>query len=169
MNYSVVVFPSSKVQEVANSYRKRYDSHFALIPPFIRLIDNFEMDDSKLPQLTQVVQQIASSTNPFSVTFHRASTFHPTSNVIFLAVQNKAPFEKLHQELVEIIGKQSQAFAFVPHLTIGRELTDDECKDVSGQLSMVKFDLTSDIDRIHLVKESEDGSWSVVQSFPFHQ
>ncbi len=165
MKYSVVIYPSSKVQEVANSYRKRYDTHYALIPPFIRLVDNFDLDEAKLPDLVQSLQQVADSTDAFSVKFHRASTFHPTSNTIFLAVQNKEPFEKLNRRLSEFIKVPNESFAYVPHLTIGRDLTDDECKDISGQLGMVKFDLTSEIDRFHLVYQLEDGIWNVHQTF----
>lgn len=163
--YSLVIFPSNEVQEVANSYRKRYDSHFALISPFIRLADTFELDEAKLPGLAQSLQQAADATEAFSVKFHRASTFHPTSNTLYLAVQNKEPFENLHQTLVEYLGLRPQSFAYVPHVTIGRNLTDDECKDVAGQLSMVKFDLDSFIDSFHLVSQNEDGTWQVEQSF----
>lgn len=165
MKYSIVIFPSSHVQEVANSYRKRYDSHFALIPPFIRLIDTFELDESKLTGLVQSLQQAAEATEAFSVKFHRASTFHPTSNTLFLAIQNKEPFIHLHDIIVEYLGMKNQTYAYVPHLTIGRELTDDECKDIAGQLSMVKFDLDSEIDRFHLIYEAPDETWQVQHSF----
>ena len=30
MKYGIVAFPSKKVQDFANSYRKRYDPHYAL-------------------------------------------------------------------------------------------------------------------------------------------
>ncbi|MGD8189823.1 2'-5' RNA ligase family protein [Brevibacillus ginsengisoli] len=163
--YSLVIFPSNEVQEVANSYRKRYDSHFALISPFIRLVDTFELDEEKVPGLVQNIQQAAESTDAFTVKFHRVSTFHPTSNTLYLAVQNKEPFEKLHLTLVEYLGLRAQSFAFVPHVTIGRNLTDDECKDVAGQLRMMKFDLDSEIDSFQLISEEEDKTWKVVQSF----
>ncbi|WP_134686486.1 2'-5' RNA ligase family protein [Brevibacillus migulae] len=165
MKYSVVIFPSSKVQEVANSYRKRYDSAYALIPPYIRLKEAFDVNEADLPKLVAHLEQVASETESFSTRFHRVSSFHPTNNVIYLAIQNKEPFENLHHKILKNDLSQKETYAFVPHLTIGRDLTDDELRDVTGQLSMVKFDLTSDIDRFHLIYELEDGMWSVYQTF----
>jgi 2'-5' RNA ligase len=166
MKYSVVVFPSSNVQEVANSYRKRYDSAYALIPPFVRLRESFELSEDRLPELIRHLQDVAESTEAFDVTFHRVATFHPTSNVVYLAIQDKTPFEELHGKLSAFPVGTKETYAYVPHLTIGRNLNDDECKDVYGQLSMVKFDLHSSVDHIHLVSEGEDGKWKVHQSFP---
>ncbi len=37
MKFGVVIFPSKKLQDLANSYRKRYDSHYALIPPHLNV------------------------------------------------------------------------------------------------------------------------------------
>lgn len=165
MKYSVVIFPSRKVQEVANSYRKRYDPAYALIPPYIRLKEAFELNEADLPKLVSQLEEVASSTESFTTRFHRVSSFHPTNNVIFLAIQDKEPFVNLHQKLIESDAAHKETYAYVPHLTIGRELTDDELKDVTGQLSMVKFDLTSEIDRFHLIYELEDGMWSVYQTF----
>lgn len=164
MKYSIVVFPSSDVQEAANSYRKRYDPTYALIPPFIRLKEAFELDESKLPELVSHLEQVASSTESFPVHFHRVSSFHPTNNVIYFAVQNKEPFEKLHQKIVGCV-PDKETYAFVPHLTIGRDLSDDELRDVTGQLSMARIDFHSDVDRFHLVHELENGTWGVYQTF----
>lgn len=165
MKYSVVIFPSVKVQEVANSYRKRYDPTYASIPPFIRLKEAFDLEEAILPHLVDKLQTVADSTEAFDIHFHRASTFHPTTNTIFLAFQNKESVEKLHQKIGEAIDSKEETFAYVPHLTIGRDLTNDECKDIFGQLSMTKFDLTSEVDRFHLIYQLEGGIWSVYQTF----
>jgi 2'-5' RNA ligase len=164
MLYSIVVFPSSQVQEVANSYRKRYDPSYALIPPYIRLKEAFELEEARLPELIEHLEQVASTTNRFPVRFHRVSTFHPTNNVIFLAVQDKEPFLKLHEKIVQRF-PEKETYAFVPHLTIGRDLSDDELRDVTSQLSMVKFDLECEVDRFHLIYQLEDGIWSTYQTF----
>ncbi|MED4586517.1 YjcG family protein [Brevibacillus choshinensis] len=165
MMYSIVVFPSSKVQEVANSYRKRYDSAYALIPPYIRLKEGFELDETNLPELVSHLEQVASSTDSFTAQFHRVSSFHPTTNVIYLALQNKEPFTQLHQKIANQCVNEKETYAYVPHLTIGRDLSDDELRDLTGQMSMAKIDLTSEVDRFHLIYQLEDGIWSVYQTF----
>ncbi len=37
MKYGIVAFPSKQLQDFANSYRKRYDSHYTKITPHITL------------------------------------------------------------------------------------------------------------------------------------
>lgn len=165
MKYSIVVFPSSKVQEVANSYRKRYDPTYALIPPYIRLKEGFELEENDLPKLVSHLEQVATSTESFSVHFHRVSSFHPTNNVIYLAIQNKGQFETLHKEIIKHCVNELETYAFVPHLTIGRDLSDDELRDVTGQLGMAKIDFNTEVDRFHLIYQLEDGIWSVYQTF----
>jgi 2'-5' RNA ligase len=165
MKYSIVVFPSSQVQEIANSYRKRYDPTFDLIPPYIRLKEAFELEEDRLPNLVSHLEQVAQSTDSFTAHFHRISTFHPTSNVIYIAVQNKEPFVALHEKIVKKCVNTPETYAYVPHLTIGRDLSNDELRDVTSQLSMHKIDLTSEIDSFHLIRPLEDGTWSVYQTF----
>ncbi len=165
MKYSVVIFPSSNVQDVANSYRKRYDPAYPTIPPYIRLRETFELDEAKLPELVNHLNHVADTTDAFSIHFNRVSTFFPANNVIYLATDNKQPLEALHDKIGEYFAGQSETYAYVPHLTIGRDLSDDELKDVLGQLRMQHFDLTSPIDRFHLIYQLEDGVWSVYQTF----
>ncbi|MED1663256.1 2'-5' RNA ligase family protein [Brevibacillus laterosporus] len=166
MKYSIVLFPSKEVQEIANSYRKRYDPAYALVQPYIRLKEAFEADDTQIATLSAQLEDIAKSTSSFSINFHRASTFHPTTNVIFLSFQNKEAVEDLHANILKNFGDHQEEFAFVPHLTIGRDLSESELKDVVDQLGMMKFDLPSEITSLYLMKEEVDGKWSIVRSFP---
>ncbi|EPR29472.1 2'-5' RNA ligase [Geobacillus sp. WSUCF1] len=48
MKYGIVIFPPKRIQDFANSYRKRYDSHYALIPPHITLKYPFEADEEQI-------------------------------------------------------------------------------------------------------------------------
>ena len=48
MRYGIAIFPSKEIQDEANSYRKRYDPHYPLIPPHITLKDAFEADDEMI-------------------------------------------------------------------------------------------------------------------------
>lgn len=166
MKYSIVLFPSKEVQEIANSYRKRYDPAYALVQPYIRLKEEFEAEDTQIATLSAQLEDIVRSTPAFSINFHRASTFHPTTNVIFLSFQNKEAVENLHAKILKYFGDHQEKFVFVPHLTIGRNLSESELKDVVDQLAMMKFDLPSEITELHLIKEEADGKWSIVKSFP---
>lgn len=165
MKYSVVIFPSGRVQEVANSYRKRYDPTFALIPPYIRLKEAFELGDAQLPALIAHLEDVAQQTVPFSAHFHKVSSFYPANNVLYLAIENKEPLEQLHQRIIENDAKHKETYAYIPHVTIGRDLSSDELKDLTGQLRMTQFDLTCTINDFHLIHERENGIWSVSHTF----
>jgi len=56
-------------------------------------------------------------------------------------------------------------FTFVPHITLGQKLSNDEHSDVLGQLSMLDVTHEETIDRIHLVYQLENGSWTVYETF----
>ncbi len=47
MKFGVAMFPSKELQDKVNQYRKRYDAHYALIPPHITIKDGFEADESE--------------------------------------------------------------------------------------------------------------------------
>ena len=48
MKLGIVIFPSKMIQDKANGLRKRYDPHYALVPPHITLKTPFETQDEQL-------------------------------------------------------------------------------------------------------------------------
>ena len=48
MKFGIVAFPSKKIQDLANTYRKRYDSHYSKVTPHITLKEAFEVDDADI-------------------------------------------------------------------------------------------------------------------------
>lgn len=165
MKYSVVIFPSGRVQEVANSYRKRYDPTFALIPPYIRLKEAFELGDAQLPELVAHLEDVAQRTEAFTIRYHKVSSFYPANNTLYFAIENKEPLEQLHHRVIEHDAKHKETYAYIPHLTIGRDLSSDELKDLTGQMKMLQLDLSSEINEFHLIHERENGVWSISQTF----
>ena len=55
MNYGIVAFPSKELQDFANAYRKRYDSHYAQLPPHITLRSTTESTETTLQELADQV------------------------------------------------------------------------------------------------------------------
>ncbi|GGE22955.1 putative phosphoesterase YjcG [Marinithermofilum abyssi] len=169
MKYGIAVFPEKKVQDIANSYRKRYDPHYSLIPPHITLKQAFEMDDDQLSRAIVHLDQVAQQTSPFEARFTKVSTFHPTNNVIFLSIADPAPFKSLHEKINQGCLQHEESYDFIPHLTIGQSLSDDELHDVYGSLRMSTFDLSTRVDCFHLLYQLENGSWTIYQSFLLNQ
>ncbi|APC47535.1 hypothetical protein GLV94_01025 [Virgibacillus halodenitrificans] len=167
MKYGIVIFPSKAIQDEANSYRKRYDPHYALIPPHITLKEAFTADEGTLDELVVELKKIANESDPFTININKVSTFSPVTNTIYLKVEPRQElidlYEKMHQ------GKflNNQEYAFVPHITIAQKLLDDEYSDVFGSLNMKKFEMEDTIDRFQLMYQLDNGSWTVYESFVF--
>ncbi|MYL30510.1 MULTISPECIES: YjcG family protein [Halobacillus] len=166
MKYGIAVFPSKKVQDVANSYRKRYDPHYALIPPHITMKEAFEADEDQIEsEIIPKLRDIAENTEPFSYGVYKVSSFSPVTNTIYLKIEPSDEIFDLNDKLYTGVLKEEKDFAFVPHITIAQKLSDEEFSDVYGSLTMLKFDLQDQVDRFQLLYQLENGAWSVYETF----
>ena len=165
MKIGIVVFPSKHLQDLANNYRKRYDPHYAQITPHITLKDAFDIDEAKVKEISDTLQKVSEKFGPLKIHTSRVSSFYPTTNTIFFRIEPTSQFEKLHQELQQEIPYGAPKFVFVPHITIAQKLTDSEHDDIFGQLRMTGVNVEETIDRIHLLYQLEDGSWTTYDTF----
>lgn len=167
MKFGVAIFPSKRLQDLANSYRKRYDPHYALISPHITLKGPFEAAEVQFKELSQRLTQIASATRPFPLRVLRVSSFKPVNNVIYFKIDPIEQLAELQQALhTDMIGYAPE-YSFVPHITIGQHLSNDEHSDVYGQLRMMKMEHEELCNRFHLLYQLENGAWTVYETFRF--
>ncbi|NRD78462.1 2'-5' RNA ligase family protein [Bacillus sp. BRMEA1] len=165
MKFGVVIFPSKKLQDLANSYRKRYDSHYALIPPHLTLKSAFEATEEEAKDFSDKLRQIAKHTNEFSLKATKVGSFFPVNNVIYLKVEPTEELTALHTNIKQEFYDQNQEYAFVPHITIGQNLSNDEYSDVYGALRMTKVEHEEIVDRFHLLYQLDNNSWTVYETF----
>lgn len=167
MHYGIAIFPPRNIQDKANAYRKRYDPHYALIPPHITLKNPFELKERNLDDIIQHLNEVASDTTPFQVEFHKVSTFHPTNNVVYLAIRDEEPLVRLHERCNQGVLYDEETYKYVPHLTIAQKMSNDELNDVYGSLRMNEINMSAEIDRFHLLYQMENDMWTVYQTFLF--
>lgn len=166
MKYGIAIFPSKKVQDEANSYRKRYDPHYALIPPHITMKEAFDADENEIEsKIIPELKEIAKNTEPFSFGVYKVSSFSPVTNTIYLKVEPSDEIFALNDKLHSGQMPGEKDFSFVPHITIAQKLSDEEFSDVFGSLTMLKFDLQDQVDRFQLLYQLENGAWSVYETF----
>ncbi|CAH0191298.1 MAG: YjcG family protein [Priestia megaterium] len=165
MKFGVVLFPSKKLQDVANSYRKRYDSHYSLIPPHLTLKEVFEATEDQIDEIAANLRKIAEDTNPFTLNVTKVSSFSPANNVIYLKVEQKQELTSLYNKLHEGNLEQPTEYSFIPHITIGQRLSDDEHLDVYSQLKLVDVAHEETVDRFHLMYQLENETWTVFETF----
>jgi 2'-5' RNA ligase len=165
MNFGVAIFPQQRIQKIANSYRKRYDPHYRLIDPHITIIEKFELDETQMASLIPKLEEVAKKNSPFTIEFYKVAHFFPTSPTIYLAIKDHQPLIQLHQDLLKVFQSYQPTYDFIPHLTIGQNLSEEELHDVYGHLRLKDFHFTSTIDQFHLMYQLEDSSWATYRSF----
>ncbi|SEP85387.1 YjcG family protein [Piscibacillus halophilus] len=165
LKYGIAIFPSKEIQDLANSYRKRYDPRYNKIPPHITLKERFEATKEEINDFTSELEKIAKEIEPFDIEIKKVSSFSPVTNTVYLKVEPNESLTTLNKRMNEGKLPKSQQFAFVPHITISQELSEDEHSDVYGSMRMLEFDLKDHIDRFQLLYQLEDGSWTVYETF----
>lgn len=165
MKYGVVAFPSKKLQDLANSYRKRYDPHYSLITPHMTIKGVFEASDTEIEELSAQIGTVAKRHKPFKLKTSRVSSFSPVTNAIYFKVEPTEELLNLHDDLHgEDLGTEEE-YSFVPHITIAQKMESGEHDDIFGQLKMVGVDHEEIIDRLHLLYQLDDGSWTVYETY----
>ncbi|WP_158736147.1 2'-5' RNA ligase family protein [Alteribacillus sp. YIM 98480] len=164
MKYGLACFPSKQIQDMANNYRKRYDTHYLWIPPHVTLKPPYELKEDQLEQEMQRIQTISSKTPPFPLTIYKADTFYPKENKIFFKIKPNDILLSLYEALNEQQNSKEKE-EFTPHLTIGQDLTNDEHFDVVDQLKMKDIHHEEIIDQIQLLYQLEDKCWTVYETF----
>jgi 2'-5' RNA ligase len=84
-----------------------------------------ETEEAKIPEITQVLNEVASSTNAFSLSLHNLGIFGSSHDprIVWVGIEPYANLEstmKLIRDKLEIIGYNPDRQNLVPHLTLGR-------------------------------------------------
>lgn len=166
MTYSIALFPSKQLQDEADSYRKRFDSQYSLIPPHIKLTDPFELEEQTLDTFISDLKNVAQTQPKVMIEVYKADTFIPLHHKIFLKIREHDTLFSLHKRLHEPPFSTETSHSFVPHITIAQDTPKAESDDLMGQLRLSGFAHQEVISDFHLLKQEEsDEKWSIVQSF----
>jgi 2'-5' RNA ligase len=143
----------------------RYDSHYALIPPHITLKEPFEVSEEQLPQLITNLSMVANDAIPAFIDIYKVDSFYPQSNTIFFKIREHESLTFLYDSLHSEPFSSNTKYGFIPHLTIGQDLSNDEHADVVGRLKMKEIKHQETINRMQLLYQLENGSWTVYETF----
>lgn len=167
MKYGIAIFPSKPIQDEINSYRKRYDPHYAQIPPHLTLKEAFEANDDTIEMLITELKHIANETDSFKINVNKVSTFSPVTNTIYLKVEPIQELIDLSEKMQAGKFPKNMEYNFVPHITIAQDLSHDEYSDVYGSMQMKDIQFEDTIDRFQLLYQLDNGAWTVYESFVF--
>ena len=165
MNYGIVIFPSKEIQDEANAYRKRYDPRYAQIPPHITMKSSFRADKAARSLFITELNKIAKEVQPFSIKISKVRSFTPVTYTIFFKIEPNESLTILNEFMHKEPFPTEREHPFVPHITIGQQLEEDEFSDIYGSLQMKDIYFEDTIDRFQLCYQLENGSWSVFETF----
>ncbi|MFC4620151.1 2'-5' RNA ligase family protein [Camelliibacillus cellulosilyticus] len=165
MRYGIAIFLSEELRKKVNSYRKRYDSHFAWIPPHITVKEPFELEADEVDGCVDAIRQVTNSIEPIHISVNKVGSFHPVNNVIYLRVADDPHLLELNRRLNQGEFSDSHKYKYVPHITIAQDLSDIEHADVLNRLKMKEFSHEEVATKVHLLKQQENGTWHVYETF----
>lgn len=165
MKIGVAIFPSKNLQDLVNSYRKRYDPNYSLIPPHLTLVYPFEASEADIKEIVHQLEAITTNCQPFNLSVLKVSSFQPVNNVIYLKIDSNEGLKTLHKQLHNNLKDAQVEFSYVPHITLAQKLSNDEHSDIYGQLSMLDLRHEETVNRIHLLYQLDNGSWSAYETF----
>ncbi len=166
MRFGIAVFPEKHVQDVANRLRRRHDPHYSLLPAHLTLREAQEWTDELLALASEHLERTTAQLAPFHIRFNRVSTFYPVANVLYLALERPNEMQALQQAICSgHLAEPARTTGYTPHLTIGQHMSAEELHDQYGRLRMQSFELVTRIDRIHLLYQLENDSWTVHQTY----
>lgn len=165
MRYGIALFPSKELQERVNSYRKRYDTHYALIRPHITVKESFELKDEEVDGLVEKLDNVKEGIKPIRIVVDRVRSFHPINNVIFLRIDDDPALTALHERLHSPEFPDTKSYNFIPHITIAQDLLDVEHVDIFERLKMTHFYHDETIHSFHLLCQEDGGAWKTYKTF----
>lgn len=165
MKYGIAVFPSKKLQDTANSYRKRYDTKYSMVPPHLTLKEPFDAEEKDLEYLIPEIQKVAEKSTPFKLKILRYSSFYPVTNTLYMKVAENNELLNLQENLNKGPLESKTEHPYVPHITIGQEMNYDELSDVFGRLKLETIEHEETIDRFSLLYQLDNGAWTVHETF----
>lgn len=168
MQCGIAVIPTPEIREFADSYRKRFDPYYDRISPHLTIREREDWSPEKLDAAAEHLERICGQLTPFPIRFNRFSSFYPAANVIYLALEDTSSMIRCYEQVCTgPFAETDKPYVYNPRLTIGRDLGDDELHDVLSSLRRTPVSLGMTVDRLHIVTEQEDGTWSLQRSFPF--
>lgn len=163
MKYGIVIFPPRDVQDRVNNLRTRYDSHYTLIDPHITIKEAFEADN--VEDIVRYVEDITKSFPPFSLRINNIKTFYPITPVLYFSFEDNPAIYSLHMELNSNTLFHETKHNFTPHITFAQDQPPQEIHDIYGRLSLKGYDIEFNVDKIHLLQQTDNVIWNNFKTF----
>jgi len=171
--YAVALTFTGEVAKELSRLREKYnryvsytiEPHLTLEYPFVPEVD--------LSIINEKLKAVARRTRPFTLVLSGIEYFEGTSNVAYVAVENKRTVVDLHTDIVYslkgLIGEGDKEGykleRFIPHVTIGECIPSEVFPTVKKRLSDYELHYESEIVSFVLFSVGKDEKWEPARVF----
>ena len=126
-----------------------------------------ELNESLMAEVHSPQFREALDTPRFEARWGSVHSFRPVTEVEYLNLEaGRAEFEQIHQKLVELFGAGAASFPYVPHVTLGHGLTEEQVANAHEVFDALPAEQrTFTVDHLHYY--SYDGqNWEEIGVLP---
>lgn len=173
--FFIALLPGERLQREVTAFKQYCADHFGAnhaltSPPHITLVPPFFWNISKLPELSEALDDFAAEQTPFEVKLHDFGCFSPRVIFIDIAPNRKlsALAASLEAHLERRTGlKRETDHDFNPHMTIAhRDLQSRVFPKAWAYFSKKEYRRTFKAGGLTLLRH-ERGRWETEESYPF--
>lgn len=126
-----------------------------------------ELTESLLATVQSPQFREALDTPRFEARWGSVHSFRPVTEVEYLNLEaGKAEFEQIHQKLVELFGAGAASFPYVPHVTLGHGLSEEQVANARKVFDALPAEQrTFTVDHLHYYSYDEQ-NWEEIGVLP---
>jgi 2'-5' RNA ligase len=162
-----LLLPPAVATEV-DGLRRALGADVDRVPPHVTLVPPVNVRDDALPEALAVLRRAASATTPapLRLALGPATTFHPVTPVVYLAVTGDLPaLSSLRDRVFTPPLARPIGHDFVPHVTLNEEMDPDRIP--AAVTALADYEAEVELDRVHVLRESPGRQWRPIADAPF--
>jgi 2'-5' RNA ligase len=157
---SALLIPPPVATEIDGLRRACGDSMFGKVDAHVTLVEPINVREEALEDVEGVMRDAAAAVpGPITITLGPARSFHPDSPVLYLAVDGEVDGDldqltALRSAMRTGPFEREGAWPFVPHVTIGTDLSEDRLR--AGVDALTEYSVTVMLTHVQVLREARD-------------
>lgn len=162
----VLLLPEPAATEVDGLRRALGDGSLGRIPAHLTLVPPVNVREDDMPGALGVLRQAAAQTRPLDLRLGPATTFHPATPVVYLAVAGDvAALHALRGRVFHPPLERPLTLPFVPHVTLADDFDPNRIPAAVAALADYVVDVR--LEAVHVLEEGRGRVWRPVADAPF--
>ena len=164
--YAVVVYLPHALSDTIAPLREQFDPLYNLVAPHITVVFPFETN-RPLSELTSLIKSETDLQKSFLIQLDTVGDFYPKSPTIYWNVKKNSNLSELYYRLHVCLGIPIPFKTYLPHVTIGREISHHRVIIVKEKIASYLADDKFFAGSVDLIAPLVDDKWVSVRTFPF--